>query len=420
MRHGLSPRIGLGWVVRFRWVGLLLAGIAFAGLGLGEQLVVGWVPVSLLLGVIAISNIALARVASRHEREATGAVLALDSLILTGLLALSGGPSNPFSVLYLVYVTLSAVHLGRGWTWSMVALTCACFASLFVWPSSESATHAMAHHHGAAATGFDLHLYGMLLAFIVAAVLIAYLVTLVAQTLRERESALRLAQDRAARSERVAALTSLAAGAAHELGSPLGTIAVAASELSRRAERVSDDETIQDDANLIESEVRRCRSILDRMVQRAGALTGESSSSVDPQQLVEDLRADLTPEFERRLQVQIDPELKVLSLPPRAMRQALLNLVQNAFDASPSGQPVSLHVRRQLQRVRFVVKDEGKGMEPDLVERAGEPFLTTKGAGHGLGLGLFLAKTLAERLDGELELASTPGNGTTATLDLPA
>ena len=415
-----SPRIGLGWVVRFRWVALSFVALAFgttAGLGIR----VPWVPVTLCLALIATSNVVLQRVAPRFEREATGAVMIVDPLILTVFLGLTGGASNPFSVIYLVYVTLSAVLLGSRWTWTIVLFTCACFASLFVWPTRAAvADTAMNHPHHSGMGGFDFHLYGMLLAFIVAAVLIGYLVTLVAKTLRENEAALQLARDRAARSERVASLTSLAAGAAHELGSPLGTIAVAASELARRAQDLpASADPIQKDARLIGSEVRRCRAILDRMAERAGALTGEPRAAVDVRGLVEALRADLPDTQESRLEIRVDESLGTLSVPPRALRQVLVNLVQNAFDASDSDESVRLDIRSADRGVGFVVRDEGAGMTSELIDRAGEPFLTTKGAGRGLGLGLFLAQTLAERLGGELRFESALGCGTTATLELP-
>lgn len=93
--------------------------------------------------------------------------------------------------------------------------------------------------------------------------------------------------------------------------------------------------------------------------------------------------------------------------------------MKNAFDASPAGAPVQVSVDAQRDLVRFRVTDRGSGMAAATLRRAGEPFFTTKPVGSGFGLGLFLARTFAERWGGSLSLSSLPGEGTTATLLLP-
>jgi two-component system sensor histidine kinase RegB len=107
-------------------------------------------------------------------------------------------------------------------------------------------------------------------------------------------------------------------------------------------------------------------------------------------------------------------------VPRQAFAQVLVNLVRNAFEASDDEQPVELTVERSGPAVRFTVRDQGHGMTRELLARAQEPFFTTKQAGQGLGLGLFLASALAEQLGGRLSVDSTPDRGTTASVEVPA
>ena len=209
---------------------------------------------------LLVSNLLLAwaRRAIAFPRALCGAALTLDTLLLTGLLHATGGASNPFSVLYLVYITLAAVVLGARWTWFLAALSVGCYGLLF-------AAFVPLEHVSHLAPGMQLHLQGMWVAFCVAAVLTAYFVVQMSTAIEQRDAEMSAMRDRAARSERLASLTTLAAGAAHELGTPLATIAVAARELERsiRALPAVRDAALVEDAALIRSEVDRCRAILE-------------------------------------------------------------------------------------------------------------------------------------------------------------
>jgi two-component system sensor histidine kinase RegB len=108
-----------------------------------------------------------------------------------------------------------------------------------------------------------------------------------------------------------------------------------------------------------------------------------------------------------------------LNVPRRALVQVLANLVHNALDASTPDGPVRVAVDLGPATLEFAIEDDGPGMSPDVLARCGEPFFTTKGPGRGLGLGVFLARTLAEELGGSLHLSSPPGRGVRAALRLP-
>ena len=346
------------------------------------------------------------------SRTLCGAVLILDTVVLTALLRATGGPSNPFSVLYLVHITLAAVLLDAPWTWGLTALSVLGYGSLFL--SEEHAGH-LGHE-------FSSHLRGMWLAFTLTAALTASFVVRLTSAIRRRDREIETIRKQAARSERLAALTTLAAGAAHELGTPLATIAVAAGELERAVARLpaAHAEPLLDDARLIRSQLDRCRTILDQMTAAAGEVTGEAPDAVSLEDILSVVRDELVPSDRRRLRVEIDVGGAAI-VPHRAFARAVSSLVRNAFDASTAEDTVDVSVGSgEDEALRVTVTDRGQGMTADVLERATEPFFTTKPAGRGMGMGLFLARALVEQLGGRLLLVSSEGAGTSATLELPA
>ncbi|MCK6528260.1 ATP-binding protein [Myxococcota bacterium] len=429
---GAAPEITLPWLVRLRWYAVAGQAVAVAtAVGIyGLRLPLA--PVCALIGLLGASNVVLGVWAARArdgEGEGRGAPAALlpavmvgDVLGLTGLLYLSGGPSNPFGMLYLVHVTLAAVVLGARWTWGITGLSAVAYALLFRYhvPLVEGGAHGAHAGHGGGDGLLSAHLQGMWVAFSTASVAIAWFVARLTAALSARTARLGEARRAAARAERLASLTTLAAGAAHELGTPLGTIAVVAREMERAAARQEGGEGLVADARLIRAEVDRCRGILDRISARAGESAGEAPEDVTAEALLQAVRGALPQGLAGRLRIEVEPGVGPLRVPPRATVQVLASLVRNGFDASPEGAEVRIAASREGDRVRLRVVDEGSGMDEAVRARAGEPFFTTKPPGRGMGLGLFLARTLAEGLGGTLRLETGPGRGTAATLELPA
>jgi two-component system sensor histidine kinase RegB len=395
------------WLERLRWLAvagqLLAAGAAHFVLGLKIELT----PIASVIAVTFVSNVLIALFVRRGWGRSwlVPSVLVLDVCLLTALLYLTGGAQNPFSILYTVHIVLAVVMLGEAWTWMIAAISCVSFGFLLVL-HRPLIPEAMLSSHIAA--------LGQWLAFTLVAVLIGYFAGRIVDALRLREKELNLAREQAARSEQLASLSTLAAGAAHELGTPLGTIALVAKEL----ELASSGE-IREDAMLIRQEVDRCRTILDRM--RIDMIEGlrQAVSSIPLEELIDRLRADLPDEERKRLQVQSLQPLKMVTGPVRAIEQAVHVLLRNAFDATPGDQPVRLEIRRVNDRTVFTVIDHGTGMPEEVLKRAGRPFFTTKAPGKGMGLGLFLVRLVAERYGGQFELESRPGSGTRSTLVIP-
>jgi two-component system sensor histidine kinase RegB len=409
------------WLLRLRWGAALgqLVLVLGAEAWLGIRLPVG--ALLLLILVELLSNAAFSRwargapglLASAEGAEnAIAAVMALDFGLLTVLLALSGGPNNPFSVLYLVEVTLAAVMLAPRRTWLLMGLALACFGTLFATPRfAWFAAHGLSH-----AQMMDLHIRGMWVAFGVAAAFIVVFVQRVTRTVAARDAELARERFKTARQERLASLATLAAGAAHELSTPLSTIAVVARELERQ---LAAHPEAAADARLIRDEVTRCRETLSRMATDAGAPGGEGGGNEPLSRVVDEALEGLAGREQVRVEAHGDLARKVPLLPLRALGRSAQALVRNALQASPTGAEVLLRVEATAQALRLEVRDSGAGISPEVLVRVGEPFFTTRQPGAGMGLGVFLARSLSEQLGGSFSLTSELGGGTRAVVSVP-
>ncbi|HEY1586941.1 MAG TPA: ATP-binding protein [Polyangia bacterium] len=404
--------INFSWLIKLRWGAI--AGQIVTVFGVAQLLGVA-LPLSTLFAIIAAefaSNVACVVVARRSTdvREWwIGAVMVLDVVLLTLLLHFAGGPFNPFSFLYLVEISLAAVILRARWTWTLVIVSLVGSGVLFI--GQREPLVSRGDH-------MQLHLRGMWVAFGVAASFIVYFLMRVRRDLEAREAELVEAQRRGARQERLASLATLAAGAAHELATPLGTIALATRELERHLERAKADAGSLEDVHLIRAQVDRCRAILDGMAADAGQSAGEQEREVVIAELLRGAVDGLRPE------PPIEIDLRALNgqrvcVPARAVTQAIQSLLKNAQDASGGGTPVSLRASVASDAIAIEVVDRGGGMPAAVLARAGEPFFTTKEPGSGMGLGLFLTRTVVERLGGKLSLSSEDGRGTRALVTLP-
>jgi two-component system sensor histidine kinase RegB len=332
--------------------------------------------------------------------------------------------------------------LGRLWTWVVTALAVGGFGMLYLSPASELRAAQVMHPE------IGAHMNGMWLAFAATALVIATLVTQLVAAIERRDRALETLRDQHARTTRFAGLATLAAGAAHELSTPLATMAVAARELERSLERREGsgeadasghrkadasrngeanaggrgeaNAELLNDARLIRTEIDRARRLLIDLSARSGGAPGEAPRAASMRDVLAAVREELQPHDAQRLDTRAPDDLRVV-WPVRAVAQAVVNLVRNATQASSAQELVLVEGRSNGDgQIRIDVVDRGSGMSPDQLARAGEPFFTTKPPGAGTGLGLFVARSTIEQLGGTLGLASEQGRGTTATILLPA
>ncbi|MEO7668807.1 MAG: ATP-binding protein, partial [Polyangia bacterium] len=413
-------QINFGWLLRLRWSMIAAQLATILGVPALLGLTLPLPELLTIIGIEAASNLLATAALAGGRRQPQEwwlvAVMSLDIVMFTGLLYLTGGPSNPFSFLYLVQIALAAITLRAGWTWALTGLGLLGSAVLFLW-------HRPFPANGSHAAYMNMHLRGMWVAFGVAAAFIVYFLLRVRRALEMREAELAASRRHTARQERLAALATLAAGAAHELSTPLATIAVVMKELehlvARRLAVGSNDDEAMKDIRLVRQQVDRCRRILERMSAEAGTSIGEAFTPVSLDQVIGDALAGLSARVPVRTEIATDCRDKHLRVPPRALSQALRGLVKNAQDASADGSEIVVRVGSAGAILAVAVCDQGKGIPPTIIDRIGEPFFTTKPTGQGMGLGVFLARAVMERLGGEVHLHSTVGVGTTVSVRLP-
>jgi two-component system sensor histidine kinase RegB len=414
---GSPADLVLRWLVPLRFLAAAAQLAALAAARFAFDLSLPYLALSAVPAATLLSNLALQRVRvppSRALPLAAG-VLAFDTLLFTLLLTLSGGPDNPFSAIYAIHVAMAAMLGSVRVTWLVAALSALGYAAAFLWHEPQHFWHRPVSEGSA----IQLHAVGMWVAVALVAVALSYFVDRITRSLREREEALQRISLVAARNARLASLTTLAAGAAHELGSPLGTIAVVAGEIERGAARSLGDEGLAEDARLLRSEVERCRAILDRMSGRAAAFEREVAQPMRGDQVEAMLRAAEFGGAAARVDVAVEAprDAQLGSLADFAA--VVLPLVRNALDASTPEGRVRVRVACAAGWVHVEVSDQGHGMDAETLERAGEPFFTTRPPGRGTGLGLFVVRLHAERLGGTLRLTSASGNGTLASVEWP-
>ena len=407
--------INAQWTLRLRFGSFLgqLATIAVVHFGMGIE--VPLQPLFALVGLGFLTNI-IARWYLLRRGSAPSfllpALLAFDVAHLTALLYLTGGPMNPFSCMYLVIIALATVVLPPRATWGLVALSLLGSGILFAWHRSLN-WHAL----GDSSDPMRIHLWGMWVAFGVAAAFIVYFLLRIRRALGQREAELEATRNLAARRDKLASLATLAAGAAHELATPLGTIAVAATELDRQLRANPIHDASIEDVKLIRAQVARCRGVLQQLARDSGDPGGEELTDTTPAELLELVQENL-PSDRLRITLLERTASPRLRLPLRSIAQALRSLVKNALDAAPAPSIVELRVGRAEAALRIEVIDRGPGMPAEILRRIGEPFFTTKAPGQGMGLGVFLCRAVVESLSGQLMFQSNR-EGTRATVTLP-
>jgi two-component system, sensor histidine kinase RegB len=382
-------------LVRLRWLAVAgqSAAIIVAHFGFGFQ-----VPLGLAFAAIAASvwlNIGLRlkyEVNHRLDDRPATVLLAYDLLQLSALLYLTGGLQNPFALLFLAPIMISAVSLSVQRTLALVGLMVAAstFLAFFHFP--------LPWQPGGTLEFPLLYLAGIWLALACGAIFIAAYAFRVAEEARRLSDALTATELVLTREQHLTQLDGLAAAAAHELGTPLATITLVVKELKKMA---GDQGPLAEDILLLEQEAQRCRSILAKLASM-GAEDAADWQSMSMRHLLEEVA-----EPYRHFGVDLSIDVGGEGPEPHCVRNpgiiyGLGNLIENAVDFAAS--KVRIVARWTLGAVRIEVADDGPGFSQEVLAKLGEPYVTTRSIERrarneegGLGLGLFIAKTLLER-----------------------
>ncbi len=376
-----------------------------------------WLPMLASIAVLAVLNLFTwwrLRAAYPVSSLELFAQLCADVLALSVLLYFGGGSTNPFVSLFLLPLVIAAATLPHSYTWAMTVITTGCYTLLmkFYVPLPSSNSHGHIQHTMPPDDAFNMHVIGMWLGFVISAVVVAYFVVKMAHAVRERDGTLARVREETLRNERIVALGMQAAGAAHELGTPLSTLAVVIGELKR-------DQAVlpgwRDNLDILDGQVRACKRILDKLLANA-----QDTEQYAAQPLENFLAATLDEWQILRPAVRCHYQASGAQPVPQlymdaALRAALLNLLNNAADASPD--EINIEAHWDADNIILKIHDHGPGLTPQAAARAGSAFFTTKQQGRGLGL--FLANATVERMGGKVRLFNRAGGGATTEVTLP-
>jgi two-component system sensor histidine kinase RegB len=416
--------LAISWLLILRWGALIWQSLIVLAVYIFLEITTPLPLIVLIISFGIITNFFFHYKLQQQKRSIPGALFALvmflDVILLTALLHATGGPMNPFTFLYLTHIALGAILMRPFWTWALSCFTILCYAALFFLPALPAADVPPCHQPQMAGHPLDsdmaMHLHGMWLAFTITVFFFVIFVNRIQKDMEGHQQTLAELEMEKNRSERLASLATLAAGAAHEFSTPLATIAVAAGEMLTTLKKQQADQELIEDTILIREQVYRCREILYQMSADAGEHLAESLRAITIDELCIEVLSWFPMETRQRIHIQSAIKDMAIRVPFRTWKRIIRGLIKNALEASDKNGSVLVTCRKDERYLYFEVRDQGTGMDEETLQRAIEPFFTTKEPGKGLGLGLFLAKSAAERLGGTLTLTSTPGKGTTAVI----
>ncbi|WP_112662131.1 ActS/PrrB/RegB family redox-sensitive histidine kinase [Microvirga flavescens] len=417
-----ARQLRLDTLVRLRWLAIIGQSLAVAGVRFGFGFALPFVPCFTAIAASALVNLLLSirfPASYRLGDNAATLLLAFDILQLASLLYLTGGLQNPFSVLFLAPVLISATALtpARTFGLGLLAVACATLLILFHRPLPWFPRQ-----------GLDLpfpYVIGIWTAILLGITFTGIYAWRVAEEARQLAQALSATELVLAREQHLSQLDGLAAAAAHELGTPLATIALVAKELDHDLPK---EGPVAEDLKLLREQVDRCRTILTKLTSM-GQDTSAFLETISLSHLVEEVVAP---------QRGLDEEVEIVKSgegpEPTGRRNpgvvyGLSNILDNAVDFAH--EKVIVEAGWNADEVFIEIRDDGPGYAPDILLRLGEPYVTTRSAADraqgdeelasGLGLGLFIAKTLIERSGAQLSFgnASPPGKGAIARIVWP-
>jgi two-component system sensor histidine kinase RegB len=321
------------------------------------------------------------------------------------LLYYSGGSTNPFVSYFLVPLTIAAVTLP--WVYSLVlsGLALTCYTLLLVQFFPLASFPLIARE--------NLQIYGMWLSFALSAGMITFFAAKMAEELRRQEQWRAQRREEGLRDQQLLAVATEAAGAAHELGTPLATMSVLLKEMRQD----HTDPALLEDLGVLQDQVKACKETLQQLVRAAEANRRMAVVNREASVWISECLNRwhlMRPETTYRYQQAGQGQVPCLA-PPPDLTQALLNLLNNAADACPEDLEVTLDW--DSENIFISIRDHGAGVPLAIAEQIGKPFFTTKG--KGFGLGLFLSKASVTRAGGSVKLYSHEDGGTLTELLLP-
>jgi two-component system sensor histidine kinase RegB len=415
---GSSPsRSSVVLLTQLRWIAVFgqLATIVVVTAGLGVRLPLAALLLAPLL--LIVINLAAASVLKRRraftQRELFSALM-IDVVALCWQLYHSGGATNPFTFLFLLQIVIGAIILEARWSWLVALNACLCMV-LLTWnyvPLRLPPPHAD--------DPFRLYILGSLFCFVLAAVLLIVFVVRLDRNRRQSDAELAGFREQAAEEDHIIRMGLLASGAAHELGTPLSSIAVILNDWSHEPRIAADPDMAADLAD-VRRELARCKTIVSGILMSAGEVRGVDPAVTGVRAFIEDILEEWRARFagELRFVDRVSRDMTIIADP--GLRQVIGNVVDNAAEVSPELVVIEAwldDLPAEGPRLILTVSDRGPGFAPEMLGRIGQPYASTKGRDGG-GLGLFLVVNVIRKLGGAVTVENRPGGGASVQLAIP-
>lgn len=358
--------------------------------------------------------------------------LCIDVIAITSLLYMTGGASNPITWVFLVPLIITAIILPQAYTWYMVILTTTMYTLLvgyniplpsiephiirpeLVTPATMHQLHQIQDKHY-----FSLHIFGMWFGFVFSAGLVAYFVVELAKTIRERERRLAEARENNLRNERIVALGTLAASAAHDMGTPLGTMAIVTHELLQENPEHRNPELYQR-LQIMQQQILRCKEALCMMSISGGKMRAESGQMMPTINYLDSILNQWRAHNPTtKLNLLINPNIQVNAriIAEQTLTHAIMNILNNAAEVSPPSKGIDFEAEWDRNMLTIIIRDYGPGIPEKILDSIGKhPVNSNK---QGLGVGLFLTCSTIKRLNGTIEFQTMSPCGTSVKIELP-
>lgn len=360
--------------------------------------------------------------------------ICMDVLALAYLLYLTGGASNPIIWVFLLPLIVTAIMLPQAYAWNMVIITSCVYTVLIAYniplpaiephmihPAMSDLTPEMIlqMHLLNDRRYFNLHVFGMWFGFVFSAGLVAFFVVELSKTLKERERNLAEARESALRDERVVSLGTLAASAAHDMGTPLGTIAILAHEMVEDLPEHRFPEVYQK-LLIVQQQIDRCKQALSVMSASAGEMRAESGKVMLVCEYVDEvLNLWRTHKAATKLKLFISSDVNMSAriIAERTVTHSIINILNNAAEASPADAGIEFHAEWDSWTINLKIRDFGPGLPAEFIDFAGhQPVKSNK---QGMGVGLFLTYTTIKRIGGKIQFSNLESGGACVEISLP-
>jgi two-component system, sensor histidine kinase RegB len=393
----------------------LMVTLAFYGLNINLPVT----PLSIILLIMAATNLLTRLMIDQNKAISQRMIfiqLMIEIISFSLILYFSGGATNPLTFFYLIPLAIAATVIPGRYTWMLTMITIVLYSLLleFYIPLSYQV-----HDHQHMQPGnsqFNQHVLGMWFGFLVSSLLVTWFITYLAQELKSRDIAISEARQRELRDQQMVTLGTLAAGTAHELSTPLATLAIVTGELTDGFDAQKHEELFENQ-QILRDQIARCKDILSVLSESAGEARADEGYLIPAEDFI-----DQTIHHWQSLRDGMLFELNKAAMPHHArllfdktISQSVINLLNNAAEVSTDSIQINTQIQQDMLEIEII--DSGPGMSDEQIQMAGETSFSDKP--HGMGIGLFLAISTLRRSGGSVQFERLTHRGTSTLITMP-